>query len=505
MLWLLLLVPATASADGVSPILNFFHKDTWLPASIVTLVIILVESGLLRWRIKQVAFIGSLWRSAILNAASSAAGSALLLAFRRDSFFMWDAMSLVLPLFLITLATEVPLLRLLYRQVPLVWRRAYSLGVGINIASYACVFAIEIGLLFGWISYAGHLDRKEQAAWQNPELLHRLTGRIYGTVSPGATHGLRLLDPQAGAWTTLTNSPSLDPNTWDIARDICAYVPWGTLDWKDRRLIISRLPGFSVIHDIEVARFMERDLDDTASWQGIEMLSLSPDAKRLAILFRHADAVAYKDSASYYSLGSKCRLIVVDVDSGQETARAPRWASDRGLCWLPDARTVLFSSFDDEKVYQTPKGAVRGNTGYGIGDSKDPKFPRSLFAFHVDAGEVSRFADGSDPCLAARRKLVMVRDGDSLRLLEPSGRQSSRLDVPRLGYRGARVSPDGDVVIADMWRHSPFYAGGTTVLIDLAAPARRHYVAGGFSYKYVWADAMPGLSTQAPQTGSGEH
>ena len=65
--WVLLLVPTAALADGVSPILNFFHKDTWLPAAIVTLVIILVEGGLLRWRIKQIPFWGALWRSALLN------------------------------------------------------------------------------------------------------------------------------------------------------------------------------------------------------------------------------------------------------------------------------------------------------------------------------------------------------------------------------------------------------------------------------------------------------
>src|ERR1017187_9877947 len=92
-----ILTPATLYADGVSPILNFFHKDTWLPASIVTLVIILVEGGLLRWRIKQITFGGALWRSAVINISSSAVGSILLLGFGRDSNFMWDTMALVAP------------------------------------------------------------------------------------------------------------------------------------------------------------------------------------------------------------------------------------------------------------------------------------------------------------------------------------------------------------------------------------------------------------------------
>jgi hypothetical protein len=488
--WLLLLLaPAAAFADGVSPILNFFHRDTWVPASIVTLVIILVEAGLLRWRIKQVSFGGALWRSAALNAASSAAGSVLLLAFGRDSFFMWDTMSMVLPLFAITLAVEIPLLRPLYGRVSLTWRRACALGAGINIVSYACVFALEVGLLFGWLSYAGRLDRKEQAEWQSPQLLGRVTGRIYATVSPGQKHGLRLFDPQTGTWAALTNCPSLDPNSWDIERDVCAFVPWDTGEWKDRHVVVSRLPDFAVLHDIEAARFMDHEFDGIANWQGVVRLSLSPDTRHLAILFRYAEAAAYKDDSSYYALGTKCRVIVVALDSGREVARAPRWASDSGLCWLPDSRTVLFSSFDDEKLYLTAKGNVRGDTGYGVGDS-DAKFPMGIYAFDLDTGAVTRFSDGSAPSLASRSKHVLVRNGTSLRMLDESGREVARLDLPRLGYRPASVSPGGDMVLVEMQRHSPFYGGGTPLIVDLAAPATRHVLGGEFSYKYVWADDM---------------
>ncbi len=231
---LLLLTPTAAFADGVSPILNFFHKDTWLPASIVTLVIILLESGLLRWRIKSLRFTSILWRCCLLNVASSATGSVLLLAFSRDSFFMWDTMSLVLPLFLITLATEIPLLHVLFKAAPISWKRAASLGCGINIASYVAVFIVEIGLLFGWLSYAGHLDKKELEQWNNPALLEQASGQIYVTESTGAQHGLRVCIPPSSQWTTLTNCPSIDPNKWDVAGSTCAFVQWKTGDWEDQ-------------------------------------------------------------------------------------------------------------------------------------------------------------------------------------------------------------------------------------------------------------------------------
>ena len=57
--------------------------------------------------------------------------------------FRWGTMPLVFPLFLITVVTEIPMLRLLYKKLPLSWPRACALGIGINIASYAVVLRPE--------------------------------------------------------------------------------------------------------------------------------------------------------------------------------------------------------------------------------------------------------------------------------------------------------------------------------------------------------------------------
>lgn len=356
---ILLLAPSVAFADGVSPILNFFHKDTWLPASIVTLVIILVEGGLLRWRIKQITFGGALWRSAVINISSSAVGSILLLGFGRDSYFMWDTMALVAPLFLITVATEIPLLYFLFRQPPMTWGRACALGFGINLASYAVVFVLEIGLFLGVIFYAGYLDRKELTEWQNPTLLNQVTGTIYANINEKRTSSLRVYDPQEQSWIALTNCPPIDPYKWDVKGQVCALVRDNAGDEKSRSLVVCRLPDFSVSKEIGLDQFMDHRFDSPDNWQGIADVALSPNAKYLAILFACADAVAPKDESSYYNLGKKCRLIVIDVDSGKEIARASRWASDSGLCWLPEDRVVLFSSLDNEKIYETTESDVK--------------------------------------------------------------------------------------------------------------------------------------------------
>lgn len=75
----LLSVSVTAFADGFIPILNFFSPDTWFIALFATLIIVLLESGLLRWRIKGVPFKQMLKNALLINIASSIAGSVVLL------------------------------------------------------------------------------------------------------------------------------------------------------------------------------------------------------------------------------------------------------------------------------------------------------------------------------------------------------------------------------------------------------------------------------------------
>jgi len=497
-LMLLLTVPTMVFADGVSPILNFFHKDTWLPASIVTLVIILLESGLLRWRIKNIRFTGTLWRSLLLNVASSLTGSVLLIAFSRNSFFMWDTMSLVLPLFLITLLTEIPLLYVLFKTVSLSWKRAAILGFGINAASYVAVFILEIGLLFGFFSYAGHLDKQELAEWNNPSLLKQVSGLIYATETVGSQHGLRVYDPQNAQWTTLTNCPSLDPNKWDVEGDICAFIPWTTGDWKDRHLVATQLPNFTTLLDVSLTLFSDPQLDN---WQGVTDIAVSPDQKKLAILFRLTDAVAPKDSSSYFNLGSKCRLIVIDLASGQEMARASRWASSEGLCWLADSHRILFPSFDDESLYQTMKYEVSGSTSYGIGYGRNDMFKRSLYVFDVGAGKIDFFANGYSPSLAAETDDILVRDNRGLLLLDTSGKQKKRVDLSRLGSRIAVVSPAGDMILAEIQRHMPLYAGAhrRLVLLNMNTPDTRHLVDYSLCYRVDWTIETERMSNQGLQ------
>lgn len=271
--------PSAALADGVSPILNLFHKETWLPATVITFVIILVESGLLWWRIREIPFKISLWRSFVLNTASSITGSVLLIAFQRDSFFMWDTMAMVIPLFIITLATEIPLLRVLYRDVPLHWGRACILGLGINVVSYAIVFIFEIGLFIGFFSFSNAIDKRERAKANHPELLQQSTGRIYTTEAVGGgEYRLRVMDVKTGRWTSLTNGIPLESMKWDVQDNTCAFVKSSTK--KKMAISIASLPNFTDLREIDVKNLVDFQSDSQSEWQGILDVSLSPDEKK---------------------------------------------------------------------------------------------------------------------------------------------------------------------------------------------------------------------------------
>ena len=486
---LLCLIPSVALADGVSPVLNLFHKDTWLPATLVTVVIILVESALLRSRIKEVRYLDTLWRCAVLNLASSVAGSVILVGLGRDSFFIWHGMALVIPLFIITLITEVPLLRLLYRRLPLSWERACTLGLCINVASYAAVFVVEIVFFIGFITFAGHFDEKELSKWVHPELLTQSVGQIYATETVGGgSHRLRVLDTRTRSWRSLTNCPSLDPNKWDVEGRTCAFVRWSIQHSEGETVVVASLPDFSVTREIGLSALVDPQYDRSTNWQGIADLALSPDAKKIAVLFHVTDTVAYRDNSSYFGLGGKCALAVFAVDTGQQLIRASRWASDRGLCWFPDSSAVLFTSFKDEGVYKTSKAEVRGDSSYGIGYAKSDRFKRGLFSFNITAGEVRWFAEGQEPAVSVGSRQFMVRDGDKVCIVDANATSRVCNGIFRLGYSRAVLSPCGRLMLAQISRHRSFSRGGRLTVVDLAQPSLRHIVANDLIYRFKWTN-----------------
>jgi len=475
------------------PLVNVFHRETWLSAGLITAVIILIESLVLRKRLGGRWCRGCLWRSAAIKLASSAVASVLLALVGDGPFFLWSMMSLVVPLFLITLATEIPLLHRLYRHLPLSWERACRVGVAINLLSYAAVFVLQFGLAVPVMVLTGYLDRRDEAKWQRPELLRVATGVIYGIArGPAGRNLLQAFDPAQGTWRPLDACPELDPNVWDVEGDRVAFLDSPTWVKGGGRIVVAALPGFTAIR-----RFESRS-------DGVQELCLSPDGSRLAVLADEGEAVAYRDRSSYWDLGRRCRLVVLSVVSGEELARAPRPASAGGLCWLADSATVLFSSFDDESLYRTPRSEVRGDTSYRIGHGETGRFPRGLFALDVATGAFRRFATGHGVVLAATAGKVLVRQGPAFVLLDVAGREELRCGIPRSRDWMHAIAPDARLALVDLEARMPLGHPGRLALVDLEAPAAPHLLTKDIYYRFDWSRApapSPARPGESPAAG----
>ena len=241
--------PHESQADAINPIFNLFTPETVVPASILTVLIILVEA-LLLWRwIKPISFRFSLWRATIINIISSAAGSIVAGLFLKEQM-IWGMMGLYIPMFFLTLATETPALKFLYRQEGFNWARSIKVSFGINFISYLFVFIAQFGLIFAYLGYAGFADKQTIKKWNDVSLLEGETGFIY-TVKYEPTekftkYVFNRYDVENKRWEIV--DPGFErgiyPTVWDIKGNIIACII-ETGDWKNRPITVLNATTFS--------------------------------------------------------------------------------------------------------------------------------------------------------------------------------------------------------------------------------------------------------------------
>ena len=70
------------------------------------------------------------------------------------------------------------------------------------------------------------------------------------------------------------------------------------------------------------------------------------------------------------------------------------------------------------------------------------------------------------------------------------------IEISQLGSRKAVVSPSGDMILGEMPRHVPFYAGGRLILLNVAHPVVRHLVDDGLCYRFDWTAGAEGMLNQ---------
>ncbi len=481
----MLVYPVTALADGFVPILNFFSPDTWFTALFATLIIVLLESGLLHWRIKGVPCQDTLKNALLINIASSIAGSVVLLTAFDDPMWNLNMLYLVLILFVVTLVVEIPLLHRLHRDQALPWKRSIRLGLGINVGSYGLIFALPVGLISGTVFIGDHLDKQDLARWHHPELPGQVAGTLYSCSWEYENERLWSYDAEDGHWVKVPNSPRMETQAWDIEGDLCAYVCRSEKLNENDMLFLAQLPEFVPLHKLNPGALVGRRYD---IWQQITKMAISPDSKFVALLFRVGEVLAPRDDRSHYDVGQKSLVLILDAASGEEIARTSRWGLNNDLCWMADARRILYYSLDNESLFEITKAQVQGEASYGIGYAKDDAFKGGLYSFDIHTGETVRFMDGTGPSLAAEKGRLLVRDKTALYLLEPDGTLVTRLEIPRLGYADTVLSPRGDYILAGIRQHVIFAQINVIILMPVIDTDTRHVIEKkGRFHAFEWA------------------
>lgn len=470
--------PGICHADAINPLINIFTPETAVSSSVLTVFIILIEAILLRKWIKSVSFSVNLWRSAIINFASSAAGSVVVLLFFRDKLF-WGMSSLFIPMFILTIITETPLLKVLYRRESLNWLRSIKISFGINLVSYVLVFVFQFSLIFAYFGYAGYADKQTIKKWNDISLLDNEAGYIY-TIDYDSTgkyskNIIKMYDLETKRWTTIDprGERGIDPIVWDMRNGVLACIIQ-TEDWENRPLSIFNPSSSTPIVQLN-GKFSE--------------IRIAPDLKKIAALEYIKEAVAPKDKQSYFMLGSACRLKIYAINSGKLLYEAPHWALTEGLCWDKDSKTVFFTSLRNEKLFENSSDNLPSHS-YGRGYAKQGQFPIDIFAFDLGSNSVRAITEGRDPrIISTSNELTFLREkgmyeNELWRVDLRTGKSSLVLGEVR-GYHH-EVSPSGAKYLIPVPHKQPLGDSSFLTVTNPIDVNRRFILQASTHYDFRW-------------------
>jgi hypothetical protein len=450
-LFSLIVFSSPAYAHILVPIPNYFSRDSLRDAAIWMIVIILVQSLLLKWRIREISYSGSLWRSVLINIVFSAAVSLLLPEPGFNPF-------IIVQYSFISLIVSVPLLYFLYSRMGMSWTRSLRIGLLLTFVSYvAFIVLLSATQAVNWGAEI-LLDRYQISKWNDSQMLRASSGRIYASYFPKLgkfDYRFSYFDTKIMGWRDIGHINDIDAFHWDIEGDILAYTVGHFGFFKDNHkfLRIYSLPGNTQIHEISLSEFVKLEAGTDANFYHVK---ISPDRKKLAVLLDVGWVQGYRDRAGFSVLGVKFKLFILDTHTGRIIATVPRWASGyEAPCWLPDSGSVLFRSYRDEILYEgdiSDKG--RGKV-YNADDTKDPRFASGLYKFDLAEGSVKWFGEGKYPRLDIANNSIIMLVNEGVRILDiATGRETiTRIQGLTAGHP-VIPSPDGRFLLCFIEGHA---------------------------------------------------
>lgn len=390
-----------SKANAIVPLTNLFTPETAVNASILTVVIILIEAFILRRWFRFTAFRLNLSRAVIINVFSSAAGSFYVWLLYKD-FIVLYMEQIYFSMFVLTLLTETPILKFLYRRENLSWLRALCISLTTNFLSYFFLFVIQLCLFIAVSSYSDFEHSQRLKNWNDVSLLEGESGFIYTItyVDRGDRYAeaLNRYDVEKKEWKVLDlgGERGLEGNVWDASDRLIAYMD--SLSYMEDKPEIILLDA--------------TDLSEVSRIQGnFRLVRVSPDSKKIAVLERVREIKAPRDDTTAYMLGDAHKLKIYDVKSGDFLTESPRLQIGWDIFWSEDSSGIIFPSLRDETLFYKEADRRYSHT-YGMGYAEKGVFPRDEFFFGLSSLSVSLYA--------AEGSAKYIQDE---RIVSPSGKR----------------------------------------------------------------------------------
>ncbi len=395
-----------------------------------------------------------------------------------------------------------------------------------GIIAGAVLPAVALALLVGlwWTGrvlapfYVADLNARFVPPWNHPELLRKITGRIYWAGPSNAREPLRCFDPGANVWREVPNAPPPNEylhtvNYWDVQGNLFAHIPFnkreetstespaetaspgesredsketedslGPFPMPERPRRDPRRPWFPPswwrqVRVVSLADGRQVASIDISNLPGEEVrqilrIRLSPDLSKLAVLFsREIRQASKKPEERPWLYG----LAIYELPTGNLLRVLDRLRPQSGvLCWFGDSARVLLN------IVREPSPSAHGAR---------PRRSYVLVAADIRTGQATKLLPGfcytAVLCPRTGRIIAQTLEGwEELAMLTPMsrGKYAPSETIPcSPGFRLKGISPDGCLLIGDALvptLRSNCGARTALLIVDTASPDTCHLLGG---------------------------
>lgn len=432
---------SAARADAIIPVLYLFGGYTFLPSLVLLIIIIIAETLILKLCIKSVGFLRHLAYASLINIISSFAGMVLLPANFwwpfADFYFSSIFVTLGLP-FAITVLSEYPAIRFLYKKY-VTGKSAWWLDFKINVVSYVLFIILYVPVLFGGIKIlSDYLDNRTIKEWSHEEILQDRRGDIYIVSDLDRNdpfdYELKRYTISSKQWDSIKKFESkyFSRRSWDLSDSYFAYESSN----PDNTVKIVGRNDFENVSDIPM--------------NCPKTIKISPDEKSIAVLDCIGSVnLRKKNKTVYRKLGSKCKLIIYDINTGENVCDRQVCVFADGLDWSNDSKKLLLVSFENTELLNND----RKETFY------EKPHAKIIYVYDIENNSFEKVCEGAGPVWSPdETKIAFVKD-DQICVYDCRSEQIKMLCLFKSHYKIETIqwSPSGENLLVIMPTHNPMW------------------------------------------------